>query len=114
MKRPYDRVILALFYMRGSTTIRNWVKAEMKKMDELTSVSCHHPVPYESKQLWMEFRLDFENMFTNTTKVQDVKAALKQIHINCKESIDEYILCFEDLMQKAGWGEYNRGTINTF
>ena len=49
MKRPYDRVMLALSYMRGSTTIRNWVKAEMKKLDKLTSVSHHHPVPYESE-----------------------------------------------------------------
>ena len=114
MRRPYDRVILALSYMRGSTTIRNWVKAEMKKIDELTSVSRHHPILYESERLWVEFRSDFENVFTNTTKVQDVEAALEQIHINCKESIDEYISRFEDLMQKAGWGEYNRGTINTF
>ena len=114
MRRPYDRVMLALSYMRGSTTIRNWVKAEMKKIDELTSVSRHHPVPYESERLWMEFRADFENAFTNTTKVQDAEAALEQIHINREESIDEYISRFEDLMQKAGWGEYDRGTINTF
>lgn len=58
--------------------------------------------------------MDFENTFTNTTKVQDAEAALEQIHINCKESINEYISRFEDLMQKASWGEYDRGTINTF
>ena len=62
----------------------------------------------------MEFRSDFENVFTNTTKVQDVEAALEQIHIQHEESIDEYISRFEDLMQKAGWGEYDQGTINTF
>ena len=107
MKQPYNCVILALSYMRGSTTIRNWVKAEMKKMDKLTSMLRHHPVLYKSEQLWMEFRSDFENVFTNMTKVQDAEAALEQIHINREESIDEYISCFEDLMQKAGWGKYD-------
>jgi hypothetical protein len=43
-----------------------------------------------------------------------MKAALEGIHIQRKESIDQYISCFENLMQKAGWGKYNRGTINTF
>jgi hypothetical protein len=58
--------------------------------------------------------LDFDDAFTNTTKVQDAEAALEHIHIQHEEFIDQYISHFEDLMQKAGWGKYNRGTINTF
>ena len=33
LKKPYDRVILALSFMRGNTAIRNWVRHEMAKMD---------------------------------------------------------------------------------
>jgi len=67
-----------------------------------------------SKCLWMEFRSDFKEAFTNTTKVQDMEAALKHICIQARETIDQYTTCFEDLIQKASWGEYDRGTINTF
>ena len=114
MKRPYDRIMLALSYMRGSAMIRNWVKHEMKKIDALTSVANRRPIPYDSERLWTEFRSDFDDTFTNTTKVQDAEAALEHIHIQREESIDQYITRFEDLMQKASWGEYDRGTINTF
>ena len=51
MKRPYDRIMLALSYMKGSATIRNWVKHEMRKIDALTSVANRRPIPYDSKRL---------------------------------------------------------------
>ena len=35
MKVPYDRVMLALSYMRGNTAIRNWVKHAMHQIDEM-------------------------------------------------------------------------------
>ena len=114
MKCPYNCIMLALSYMRGSATIRNWVKHKMRKIDTLTSVANRQPILYDSKRLWTEFRSDFDDAFTNTTKVQDAEAALEHIHIQHEESIDQYITCFEDLMQKAGWGEYDRGMINTF
>jgi hypothetical protein len=81
MKHPYDQIMLALFYMWGNATIQNWVKHEMCRIDAMISITNWNPVPYESKQLWMEFQMDFDDMFTNMTKVQDVEAALEHIHI---------------------------------
>jgi hypothetical protein len=58
--------------------------------------------------------MDFDDAFTNMTKVQDAEAVLEHIHIQHEELIDQYISHFEDLMQKASWGEYDQGTINMF
>ena len=55
MKRPYDRIMLALSYMRGSAPIRNWVKHEMRKINALTSVANRRPILYDSERLWTEF-----------------------------------------------------------
>ena len=35
MKVPYDRVMLALSYMRGNTAIQNWVKHVMNQIDKV-------------------------------------------------------------------------------
>jgi hypothetical protein len=106
--------MLALSYMRGNMMIQNWVKFEMRRIDAMTSMANRNPVPYESEQLWMEFQMDFDDAFTNMTKVQDAEAVLEHIHIQHEELINQYILHFEDLMQKASWGEYDQGTINMF
>jgi len=58
--------------------------------------------------------VEFELAFTNTTKVQDVEVALEHICIQQGKGIDQYIVCFEDLMQKANWMEHDCSTINTF
>jgi hypothetical protein len=49
MKCPYNRIMLALSYMRGSMTIWNWVKHEMKGINTMTSITARHLVPYESE-----------------------------------------------------------------
>ena len=58
--------------------------------------------------------MEFETVFTNTTKLQDAEAALEHIHIQQGKNIDQYITHFEDLMDKASWLEQDHGTINTF
>ena len=71
-------------------------------------------MPINSEQLWGEFQMEFESMFTNMTKLQDAEAALEHIRIQQGKSIDQYISHFEDIMNKANWPEHNHGTINTF
>jgi hypothetical protein len=39
MKHPYDCIMLALSYMQEDTTIRNWVKYEMRKINAMTSIT---------------------------------------------------------------------------
>jgi len=114
MKVPYDRVMLALSYMRGNTVIRNWVKHAMNDIDALVSPVRFAPIPLMSEHLWGEFQTEFKLAFTNTTKVQDAEAALKHICIQQGEGIDQYIICFKYLMQKANWMERDCSTINTF
>ena len=114
MKVLYDRVMLALSYMQGNMAIRNWVRHMMNTIDGMVSVARFSPVLVNSERLWGEFQMEFETAFTNMTKLQDTEVALEHIHIQQGENIDQYIACFEDLMDKAGWLERNRGTINTF
>ena len=68
----------------------------------------------EDERLWGIFQSEFETAFTNTTKVQDAEAALEHIRIQQGENIDQYIARFEDLMERAQWGDRDCGTINTF
>ena len=114
MKVLYDQVMLALSYMQGNMAIRNWVRHMMNTIDGMVSVARFSPVSVNSKRLWGEFQVEFETAFTNTTKLQDVEAALEHICIQQGENIDQYIAHFEDLMDKAGWLKCNCGTINTF
>ena len=114
MKVPYDRVMLALSYMRGNTAIRNWVKHAMHQIDEMIDKRRFSPLKVDNERLWGIFQTEFETAFTNTTKVQDAEAALEHIRIQQGENIDQYIARFEDLMERAQWGERDRGTINTF
>ena len=114
MKVPYDRVMLALSYMHGNTAIRNWVKHVMHQIDEMIDRRRFSPLKVDDERLWGVFQMEFETAFTNTTKVQDAEAALEHIRIQQGENIDQYIARFEDLMERAQWGERDRGTINTF
>ena len=114
MKILYDQVMLALSYMRGNTAIRNWVKHMINNINTMVSQAWFAPVPLTSEHLWGEFQAEFKLAFTNTTKVQDAEVALEHIRIQQGKGIDQYIVCFEDLMQKANWTEHDRGTINTF
>ena len=101
MKVPYDRVMLALSYMRRNTAIRNWVKHVMNQIDEMLDRQRFQPLKAEDERLWGVFQLEFETAFTNTTKVQDAETALEHIHIQQGENIDQYIAHFEDLMERA-------------
>ena len=83
-------------------------------INRMVSVAQFSPVSVNSEQLLGEFQVEFETAFTNTTKLQDVEAALKHIRIQQGESIDQYIAYFEDLIDKAGWLEHDCSTINTF
>lgn len=113
MKVPCDRVFLALSFMRGNTW--NWVAREIAKIDALTSVANPNgPIPYSDERLWVQFQKDFRDAFTDTTRQQDAEAALERIHIQPQESIDQYIARFEDLAEKAGWSQTDRGTKNRF
>lgn len=112
---PYDRVMVALSYMRGNTAVKNWVRHEMGIMDHLTSVANEKgPISYGNEKLWRRFTEDFRDAFANTTKQQDAEAALERIHVQPQESIDQYIARFEDLIDKAGWSPLDRGTANVF
>ena len=94
--------------------IRNWVKHVMNSIDGMVSMVQFAPVPLTSKCLWGGFQAEFEEAFTNMTKVQDTEAALEHVHIQQGKGIDQCIAHFKDLMQKANWTEHDRSTINTF
>ena len=114
MKVPYNRVMLALSYMRRNMAIQNWVKHVMNQIDDLMDRRRFQPLKVEDERLWGIFQSEFEIAFTNTTKVQDAEAALEHICIQQGKNIDQYIARFEDLMERAQWGKHDRGTINTF
>ena len=80
----------------------------------MVSTAWFSPISVNSEQLWGELQVEFKTVFTNTTKLQDAEAALEHICIQQGENIDQYIACFEDLMDKAGWLERDCSTINTF
>ena len=106
--------MLALSYMQGNTAIRNWIQHMINTINGMVSIVRFSPIPITSERLWGEFQVEFETAFTNTTKLQDAEAALEHIHIQQGKNIDQYIVRFEDLMDKAGWLEQDRGMINTF
>ena len=114
MKVLYNQVMLALSYMWGNMAIRNWVWHMINTIDRMVSMARFSPVSVNSEQLWGEFQVEFKTTFTNTTKLQDMEAALKHIRIQQGESINQYIAHFEDLIDKAGWLERDCSTINTF
>ena len=103
MKVLYDRVMLALSYMQGNTAIRNWVQHMMNTINGMVSMAWFSPMSVNSEWLWGEFQVEFETEFTNTTKLQNTEAALKHIRIQQGENINQYIVHFEDLMDKAVW-----------
>ena len=86
----------------------------MNQIDEMIDRRRFTPLKVEDERLWGIFQSEFETAFTNTTKVQDMEAALEHIRIQQGKNIDQYIARFEDLMERAQWGKRDCGTINTF
>ena len=67
----------------------------------------------DDEQLWVKFGHDFQCMFADTASKQYAYRELANCVMGNK-SIDEYIMHFEHLLQKAGWDHTSRGSLFQF
>ena len=70
MKVPFDRVLMALTYMRGPL-INNWVDQQEKKLAAQIDSTKHNHVREEDEVLWSEFETSFLDAWTDTSKKQN-------------------------------------------
>jgi hypothetical protein len=111
MQLPYERVAIALGYIRGPK-VDNWVLREMNIINRLVT-STISQIPLNDETLWNTFEAHFKTAFTDTAKVQKSQGQLLTLKMK-PGAIDDYIAEFERLADSAGWGRNDRGTIIQF
>jgi flagellar hook-basal body complex protein FliE len=105
MKEPYNRVLMALTYIKGER-VNNWQEEQLNKLETTTH-------QHTNKIIWGEFEQAFKDAFTDSNKKQQAYEKLKK-HEMIGNDVDLYILGFETLVKQAGWTRNDAGTMNLF
>ena len=86
----------------------------VNEIERLTRGAPNRPaIPLEDEILWMLFKRDFKNMFTDSQK--QLTAHQKFLKVKMQgNALDEFIAKFEHLCSEAGWSSNNIGTITQF
>ena len=90
-----QKINLALTLMHGEK-VAGWVKNVGAALDEL------NPDTNDVDELWMTFLEEFAQQYTDTQAAERARVALQSLRMKAPE-IDEYILKFEELCNKAGY-----------
>ena len=112
MKVSFDRVLTALTYMRGPL-INDWVDQQEKKLAARIDTTKRNHVQEDDEVLWSEFENAFLDVWTNTSKKQNVYDQLMRLMMNGWD-VDTYIATFDRLTLAAGWDLNSEGTIAKF
>ena len=109
MKIPFERVALALTFMRGPL-VNDWVNLQMEELQEKVEIA---KIPKTDQNLWDDFVISFKDAFTDTAK--HIKAYNNLVSLKMEGGdIDTYIATFERLARQAGWTLGSAGTIEKF
>jgi hypothetical protein len=90
-----QKIYLALTLMH-SEKVAGWVKNVGAALDEL------NPDTDDVDKLWTTFLEEFAQQYTDTQVAERARVALESLRMKAPE-IDEYILKFEELCNKAGY-----------
>ena len=112
MLKPFDRVLTALTYIRG-TNVDDWVDAQEQHLIDRMDTTKTTFVRETDEVLWTKFKTAFKSAFTDTTKKQQ---AYNQLMKLCMQGfdIDMYIAMFTRLALAAKWEQAAEGTIVQF
>ena len=90
-----QKINLALTLMHGKK-VAGWVKNVGAALDEL------NPDTNDIDELWTTFLEEFSQQYTDTQVAERARVALESLRMKAPE-IDEYILKFKELCNKAGY-----------
>jgi len=116
MCNPFKRSNLLLTYMKGPK-VQQWAA---RKGEELTlavlgnaanNVALTNNV--DDEQLWNCLTLDLRTSYLEYHGAEGAYRAIKNLRQKAGYA-DNYIVQFENLLNKAGWGHDQHGTIATF
>jgi hypothetical protein len=110
MTNPYNRVIIALSYIKGPN-IDTWVDTQETALD--TRVNANPPVPDTEEIHWTTFEAAFKNAWKDSAKVQTAYKQLMQLTMK-GDDIDTYIAAFDRLVLAAEWELTAKGTLAHF
>ena len=112
MTKAYDRVLMALTYIRGPM-INDWVNTQENNLIACTNTTKPNHVREDDEVLWAEFETAFHDAWTDTSKKQNMYNQLMKLTM-AGWDIDTYIATFERLALAAGWALDAEGTIVCF
>jgi hypothetical protein len=105
MKEPYNRVLMALAYIKGER-VNDWQEEQLNKLESTTH-------QHTDEAIWQEFEQAFKDAFTDSNKKQRAYERLKN-HQMTGDDVDSYISGFENLVKQAGWSRNDAGTMDLF
>jgi len=105
MNHPYQRVALALSYIKGPK-VDDWVAHETNELYYKVDGNRNANTPrqathHDDEAPWDDVVRDFEQAFADTASVEHAYADLTRLEMKVDE-IDEYVARFEHLLTKAG------------
>ena len=112
MTKAYDRVLMALTYIRGPM-VNDWVNTQENNLVTCTDTIHPNHVCEDDEVLWAKFETAFHDAWTDTSKKQNTYDQLMKLTM-VGWDIDTYIATFERLALAAGWALDAEGTIVCF
>jgi len=116
MRNTFERSNLLLTYMKGPK-VQQWAA---RKGEELTIAVLGDPANNvapthntDNEQLWTQLTLDLRTAYSEYHGAEGAYRAIKNLRQKPGYA-DDYIVQFENLLNKAGWGCDQHGTIAAF
>ena len=109
MTNPFQRVVLALSYIKGPH-VNNWLA---QQMNEAATKVYNNIDPETDERIWQEWEQVFDLMFMDTASVEQAYTELTKLEMK-NDKIDEYITAFERLRIRARWEQDAYGTLEMF
>jgi len=116
MRNPFERSNLLLTYMKGPK-VQQWAT---RKGEELTLAVLGDPANQvaptnnvDDEQLWTHLTLDLRTAYSEYHGAEGAYRVIKNLRQKAGYAND-YIVQFENLLNKAGWGRNQHGTIAAF
>ncbi|KAI0245539.1 hypothetical protein BJV78DRAFT_1287596 [Lactifluus subvellereus] len=96
---PYNRVALAIGYIRGPK-VDNWTDTQTTLLEDRTTRAVNR-IQKTDEALWASFVQDFTNAFTDTAKEQNTFNKLVNLRMQ-ENDVDGFITTFNHLVLAAG------------
>jgi len=116
MRNPFKRSNLLLTYMKGPK-VQQWAT---RKGEEHTIAILGDPANnvaptnnVDDKQLWTQLTLDLRTAYLEYHGAEGAYRVIKNLRQKAGYA-DDYIVQFENLLSKAGWGHDQHETISAF